>query len=611
MESSGRMTRRLILYALFACLLGAGVWALDHRLKRPWRVRRLREIDRLLTLRDDVLEFHLDHGRPPGDLKEIVPTYASAAAILYTDPASGQMRPAQLDTEQGTLGWPEPLRYRGVWPEQALLSVHMPQLSVVRDSISGEPVFLVAQDVVRLSGESVVLEAEHVQFLTYGWQIEEAESASQRAYIHLPEGAGDEMHSGGPIFDPAVRSGDFYNVTRDNRPMEARYTFRIPRAGRYQVWVRTMAHRSNCSNVIRARVNEGPLFAVGHNGSEPFVWLWHHPHDAELRAGANSIGFFAYQDGVKVDQVVLTPAALPGPPGMGTLYAGHAGPDMIGDLPPLTMTLSTPSLNITGGAPASAAVYVRKNRSTAAACVLTVEWDRPRGRRRECTFDLSIAPGQVLSRIPLTLDTQSPLERREYRLRCRLLNGGKIQQERTLVFQCGYDWWILGPLPYIPAGAAGHPEPDPGKPVDIDGTRYAWKPYRHANTDHYGIMDFGRTYSGRVYDAMPQCTVYAYTQITAPASATYRMKTQGDDDLVVWINGERRIVSVHDKYTAIRSAAEHLVPLREGRNHVMFRLNQKDGQWQAAIRFSTKDDRVADITGIPFEAMGIELPDNR
>ena len=52
--------------------------------------------------------------------------------------------------------------------------------------------------------------------------------------------------------------------------------------------------------------------------------------------------------------------------------------------------------------------------------------------------------------------------------------------------------------------------------------------------------------------------------------------------------------------TAIRSAAEFKVALKKGRNRVLFRLNQKDAQWQAAIRFRTTDDKLPGIKGIPF-----------
>ena len=596
------MKWRVVVWVLLAAVAGAGAWALDYRIKRPYRIRALQETDRLLMLRDAILDFHLDHRRPPDSLQELVPAYASAGLILYHDPASGRARPVRLDVKRATLEWETPLRFTGLWPAERPISVEAPRLPVVRDSITGEAVFLVTQQVVHLPEDAVVLEAEHAQFLTYGWQTEEASTASGQACLHLPEGAGDEMYGGGPVFDPEVRSGDFYNVTRDNRPMEARCLFRAARPGRHQLWVRTMAHRSHCSNIIGVRVNGGDTLRVGHNGTKPYVWLWHHPLDIDLREGVNTIGFLAYQDGVKVDQVVFTPSPLPGSAGMGTMFSSSTNPQPIKELPALTMTLSTPSLVVTGAAAPRAAVYFRKNREGPMQRTLKVAWDQPRGRRRERTYDLRVEAERVLTRVRLTLDMQMPLQRREYLVRCSLFNGDRLEEERTLVFQRSYDWWILGPLPYIPPDRPEHPEPDLDLPYRFAGESYSWSRYSHANTDCFGIMDFGRVYSGRTYDAVQQRTVYAYTQVTVAVAGTYRMKTQSDDDLVVWINGERVITEAHTKYTAIRSAAEHLVPLRGGANHVLFRLNQRSGQWQGAVRFRTKDDQVADIVGVPVHA---------
>ena len=113
-------------------------------------------------------------------------------------------------------------------------------------------------------------------------------------------------------------------------------------------------------------------------------------------------------------------------------------------------------------------------------------------------------------------------------------------------------------------------------------------------------MDLGRVYSGRTYSAMPNVTAYAYTEVMAATEGEYLLKGMGDDQLVVWINAER-VFEITESGTIIRKALDRPVTLRQGLNRILYRINQKNGQWQAAIRIRTLEDQPADVIGVPFD----------
>ena len=85
----------------------------------------------------------------------------------------------------------------------------------------------------------------------------------------------------------------------------------------------------------------------------------------------------------------------------------------------------------------------------------------------------------------------------------------------------------------------------------------------------------------------------------ADEDGEYLLKVQGDDNIVVWVNGAR-VIRITEKGPSIRTAREVKISLKKGRNRILFRLNQRQNQWQASIRIRTKDDKVANIKGIPF-----------
>lgn len=583
-----------------AVLVGAGV-AGDRLLSRPDRARLDMEQKRLQNLHDAILRFELDRERSPVDLAELVPGYIpDSMRFFQPDGRDGPARAIAWNPKDGSLSWSAPFRIRGLYPRSRNLTVSLPSRVVARDPLQAENAFRQIREPVVLGPEDIVVEAELFQFLTYGWEIERSASASGDGCIHLKEGIGD-INAALVEFDPSVRSGDFYGITRSNARIEARCTFEAPAAGDYFLAVRTKAERSHCSNIILVQVDDRE-FRVGYNGSEPFVWLWHAPGSVFLGKGLHSLAFHTYQDGVSVDQAILTRKSLD-LPGSKTFSGGHPQRVLRSEtLPPLTLSLSVDTLSVTNAASPQVVIYVRNADLLQRRAQLRTSLDLAAGRTRDRTYDITLPAGVPLVRFPCELDLPRPLEMREYLFRCQLAQGSMADQERMLVFCHGYDWSILGPLPFMTTDEEGEPERarNLAASYTFAGTTYVWQAYSERFSDHFGIMDFGKMFCGRTYDATPSVSLYAATEIEAPRSGSYLLKAQGDDHLVVWINGTKVATIAHTRETAIRSAAEFKVPLNAGRNRVLFRLNQLDGQWQAGIRFRTADDKVADITGVPF-----------
>jgi hypothetical protein len=582
----------------------------DRMLSRPDRIRRDEEVLRLRRLQDAILRFTLDREAFPRELAELVPAYASDAMLRFRPSRRSPVeQPVRWDPASGTLEWSVPLRMHGLWSRNAdPFRLVLTRRPVIRDPLSGAKVFRQTDARTVLGPEAIIIEPELFQEMTYGWQIEESASASGQACALIKEGVGDIIdHIRAPFveFDPARRSGDFFNVSGSRERIEACCRFDAPEDGEYFIMARLMPGRSICSNVIRIQVDDQPEFIVGFNRTEPFVWGWQMsgwdtPPGLTLSRGRHTLKLHAYQDGVWVDQVVLSRTKRDWK-GVGVVTGGYPQDAARADGAPLSLSLSLDALTVTEAQDPVVCAYVRKTGQAAGQATLQVSLDLPGGRMRVREYPLDLPAEAPLLKFPCPVELPRPLARREYLLRARLLAGGRLVQERTAVLYHGYDWSVLGPLPYLKAEVSCEPEASatPAASYRFGSDVFAWKPYLEEFTGPFGLLDFGRMFNGRSFDAMPKASVYAYTELEVPRAGEYLLKAQGDDHLLVWINGRKAATIVHEHETAIRSAAHFPVRLEAGRNRILFRLNQTIGQWQAGIRFRTADDRVAEVVGVP------------
>jgi hypothetical protein len=130
-----------------------------------------------------------------------------------------------------------------------------------------------------------------------------------------------------------------------------------------------------------------------------------------------------------------------------------------------------------------------------------------------------------------------------------------------------------------------------------------WRPFKDTCYTHFGVLDFGLYTSGNSLHAPENVTIYVKTEIDVPESKEYLLKTQSDDQMVLWIDGQEvcRINSIAPVTRAVRRRVVHLA---QGRHRVRMRVNQwhhtsfGDGPWQASLRFRTAEDDVSAIIGV-------------
>lgn len=474
--------------------------------------------------------------------------------------------------------------------------------------LAGSCLFAEEMKQVSLPKADIVIEPENFQFMTYGWQIGESDDASGGAYIHMKEGVGDFESEDLIEADPSVRAGDFYNVTGDRRRMEARCYFDAPRPGMYHVAVRTMAHLHQCSNITFVRFNKGQRLKVGDNGTKPFVWLWHRVGRVHLKKGLNYASFMAHQDDVKVDQMIVSESPLKMLPGFsGTFKGARPAPTLQAEIHQLNMSLTADTLAIKQDRIPRVSIYIHKNvpAEINARLMLSVEDSRLRSRTMN---EVRLGESKELVRFPWKFELPVPLEKREYLLRCALLVGSKVVEERNVVLSRSYDWFVLGPLPYMEVDAKGSVETDSRirNEYRFDGRPFRWQTYSEKHTDPFCLMDFKKMFSEKHQWPPKHAALYAYTEVDAAESGSYLLKAQGDDNLIVWVNG-KKAVAMKDKGPPIRTAREVEITLSKGRNLILLRLNQKEAQWQAGIRIRAAGDGVANVKGIPFADQDIDL----
>lgn len=580
----------------FALLL-AGGWLMNYWLIRADRIHVDLEGDRILKLRDCIILFAKDRKRFPEKLAELLPGYCSEKELEYLrDPQSDQKSTYTWNPETGELSWAAPFRITGLYSDYEVKpeAVKIQTLTVKENPLNGENVFSQPQNNQKLGQETVVLDPENMQGMTYGWQIGESAEASGGAYLHIKEGMGDfESEDKIADFPAKARSGDFYNLGHDQRRIKAEMFFQTPKAGTYFIYARTMAQRSSCSNMTYLKVNNYREVQVGHNGSQPFTWRWHRIGRFRLKKGINEIALMAHQDGVRVDQLLLSPKRRinlePEQTFSGGFENKRRNPP---NLPSVNFSFSSDTLNITKKLDPQVYIYVHKNIPGTVEARMEVQLDLPRGRVRNESHKIKL--DKELTRFPCKINLPRPLDRKEYLLKATLFIAGKKIEERTLVlFHC-YDWQILGPLPYMSSVSAGPVEKDaiPKQEYKINGKTYKWRQYDEKYTEQFGMLDFGMMFSGRTYYALNDVCLYAYTEVDVSEPGTYLLKLQADDNIVVWVNGEK-VAMITEKGPPIRTAKEVKVALKQGKNRILFRLNQKTAQWQAGVRIRTEKYGIA------------------
>lgn len=171
------------------------------------------------------------------------------------------------------------------------------------------------------------------------------------------------------------------------------------------------------------------------------------------------------------------------------------------------------------------------------------------------------------------------------------------------------DWWVLGPFdaPGFTGFARAFP---PETEVDLartyDGQNAASIAWRRIHTvDPLGLVDLVQTLA-----PAKEAVGYAYTEIDSPREQTVQLRAGADDNLTVWLNGQKVFSreqwlngSRFDRFTAP-------VQLARGKNRVLVKICQGPqhvnpevpNNWTFQLRFSDEHGG-----GVPFASALPEL----
>lgn len=183
-----------------------------------------------------------------------------------------------------------------------------------------------------------------------------------------------------------------------------------------------------------------------------------------------------------------------------------------------------------------------------------------------------------------------------------------VGQPVSIIDHMGFviDWYLLGP--FDAPGKSGFDKSFPPEAlVDLNASyegqrgKMSWK--RHQTTDAMGQLNLATAIA-----ATSEAVGYAYTEIDSPTAQSVQLRCGADDNLTVWVNGEKVLARLQwlngirlDRFTAP-------VQLRRGKNRVLVKICQGPqhknpavpNNWSMQLRFCSNDGAAVGVhTSLP------------
>lgn len=573
----------LIAAFLLVILVGAIALYIDHEMTRPHRLDLDACFNNMVKVSDALLRYEKRHGVLPRRLEELVPEYVSEQ-MIYCRECWKQGERLEL-----------PQKYRYVYrPEERLLADSAPHrvkgvisrdAEIRRYSIPVQEGLTQkgAPTVVDPPAGALVIEAERFSEVNYGWEVKSDPLAGGGAYLINKEGvANDTAQRGG--------FGDFYNVGGNQELSKLYYRFRIPEAGTWCFQTRLMTSGTHCSNAVFAFVDGRELGYIGTHREPPFNWTWTRRRRMNLEAGEHELYIHPHEDGVRLDQFLVTREPVEG---NAVLRANAAG--QVRGAKSLFLIHDLDTCLLDGASLPQVNVWIRKTSRATGWARLVTTLDLPERTAEVLVREFSLQTARSLASIPVDLSgiPTTELPRREYLLQSALTADGKEVCSATTALLRPFQWRVLGMLPFIELEQS---LPSDGwceqEEVSFGNNTYEWQPFANKWYDHFGVMDFGLTFANNSLHAPVGRTVYAQTRFRVAEEGEYLLKVLGDDQMILWIDGE--VVATNPYFKPVtRSGQRVKVHLSAGEHTMQYRLNQKEDRWQAAVFVRTADDEIA------------------
>ncbi len=163
-----------------------------------------------------------------------------------------------------------------------------------------------------------------------------------------------------------------------------------------------------------------------------------------------------------------------------------------------------------------------------------------------------------------------------------------IQRHEGFITQ----WMYAGP--YVKDGYKGNELLDIAFPPEID-TENTWQILPEDALVDNRICDL------RIMTPGSHCCGYLKTVLVSDQARSIRMEIGSDDGVKVWLNGE--IVHANDVERGLTIGQDVItVTLKEGHNHLMLKITQGGGDWQACCR-------IRDSNGLTLSGVEDKLPE--
>jgi hypothetical protein len=449
---------------------------------------------------------------------------------------------------------------------------------------------------------TVCFEAEHANSADYPFGIETAPGASGGLALSVPQGVGDAL---------AFRS----------RPGSAVYSVPLPSEGTYTLWLRVW-WRDGCSNSVIVRVGEEPPAEAVDEVFER--WHWVRAGRWKLAAGAVEVRLQDREDGVLIDQLLLTTeAAAPGDkaaeaaliPGRAVgekddwrLLSGpppaaeRAVPDELiprHTAPPGTVGLAPlRTLVLRGEGPSVLEAWIRNNslRELAGKAALAA----PAGAKVEpgAEQEFKIPAGVALHKVTFKIAAGAELPRGVQEMKLRVAGPDGVLQEQKLLLVRPFQWLVSSALPLQDDGTGRVAKTvgaienalRNGFPGAVEGLD--WSLLKDAHVNEFGRVDLRAATGGK-----EEVMAYAYTCVTSDREAECLLEVMHDDMIRVWINGRQVVRESYDLTPVMLTRKLVRVSLAAGRNHIMVKLGQHREYWEFGLGFLTPEGAPAPVRG--------------
>lgn len=458
--------------------------------------------------------------------------------------------------------------------------------------------------------DTLCFEAEHANRMTAPMQPRVDDAGSAGICIGIPEGAGArEAH--------ARESGIVV------------YGVHVARAARYTLWMRVL-WEDDCGNSVAVQFDQGPQRSL--TGGRFKQWQWLRAAAVRLDAGDHQLTLAGREDGVWIDQLLLTPhpRRVPDGPQPTTCIPGQ--PRLPDGCPALDVWLTgaspalrpkTPHIDLLGhpgsqGAPSpptdgrpeifllpgqetTLSVWLRNNDLSELKGTVQLSLPDAVTMQPAESVDWALASTQALGNVGFTLHAGKELPIGEHPLRIRVQHDGQASVHAVTLIR-PLEWRLAGPFPFSGREITHAPAIEPAlltaarPPAPLDGSTWKAPPLDRAYTP-FGLLDLRRIF-GETQNAL----VYAVTELDANQAGEATLFLSADDQCIAWLNGDE-VGRVTTSLPATFNTSCTTVSLKEGRNRLLIKLSQERGYWEFMARITPLTEGLV-VRGVPVASGG-------